>query len=189
MGATKTAGGRRRLTAEERRPAIVSAAIDEFGEAGLAGASTEAIARRAGISHGYLFRLFATKRELFVAAVEHAFGEVIEAFEAAERARRGGPPFRAYGRAYRRLLDESKHLHFAFHAYAACGDPDIQAVVRRKYLEIFEWVRRTTGASADRTRLFMATGLLMSVSTVIGDPHLSPDGSWSIRVLHEHGGR
>jgi AcrR family transcriptional regulator len=176
---------RRRWTADERRPVIVNAAIEEFGEAGLAGASTEAIARRAGISHGYLFRLFRTKRELFIAAVERAFGQVIEAFEEAERTRGAAPAFKAYGRAYRALLDESKHLHFAFHAYAACADPDIQAVVRREYMNVFHWVRRTTGASADRTRLFMATGLLMSVGTVIGDPGLSPDGSWSRRVLRE----
>lgn len=174
-----------RWTAGERRPVVLEAAIAEFGEAGFAGASTAAIALRAGISHAYLFRLFGTKRDLFIAAVDHAFGEVREVFEEAERTRGNGSPFPAYGRAYRRLLDESRHLHFAFHAYAACADPDIQTVVRRRYMALFEWVQETTGASPDRARLFLATGLLMSVGALIGDDQLSPDGAWSRRVLSE----
>ena len=164
---------------------IVEAAIAEFGEAGFAGASTAAIALRAGISHAYLFRLFGTKRDLFIAAMDHAFGQVRDIFETAERTRGRAAPFAAYGQAYRQLVDESRHLQFAFHAYAACADPEIQAVVRHHYMELFRWVQETTGASADRARLFMATGLLMSVGTLIGDDRLSPDGSWSRRVLSE----
>jgi len=54
----------------ERREEIIEAAFDAFSETGLDGTSTETIARRVGISQPYLFRLFGTKKELFVAAVE-----------------------------------------------------------------------------------------------------------------------
>lgn len=168
-----------RQTAAQRREQLVEAAIDEFAQAGLAGASTEAIARRAGISHAYLFRLMGTKRELFLAAVDTAFGRVIEVFSQAG----GSPPaFADLGAAYQGMIAGGHELAFQFQAYAACGDPDIRERVERRYMEIFDWVRRATGAPEDETRLFMATGLLISVGSMIGNQQLSPDGSWSARV-------
>ena len=50
-----------RQTADERREEVLAAAVEEFGRAGFHGASTDAIARRAGISQPYLFRLFGSK--------------------------------------------------------------------------------------------------------------------------------
>ncbi len=172
-----------RLTAAERREDLVAAAISEFAAAGLTGASTEAIARRAGISHAYLFRLFATKRELFLAAVNASFGHVLDTFKRAAAQRAEREPFqRALGHSYTALIEDRKELLFAFHAYAACGDEDIRAVVEARYMEIFEWVRRTGGLSSDETRLFMSAGLLIAVGAAIGNDRLSPDGSWTGRV-------
>ena len=59
-----------RQTADERRTAVLAAAISEFARSGYAGTSTEAIAARAGISQPYLFRLFGTKKDLFVATYD-----------------------------------------------------------------------------------------------------------------------
>lgn len=167
------------MTAQERRDELIEAAIAEFAQGGLTGTSTEAIARRAGISHAYLFRLLGTKRELFLAAIDRAFGRVIEVFSGVE----GSPPtFADLGAAYQGMIEDGHELAFQFQAYAACGDPDIRERVERRYMEIFDWVRRTTGVSVDETRLFMATGLLISVGSLIGSDSLSPDGSWSVRV-------
>lgn len=167
------------MTAQERREELIEAAIAEFAQGGLAGTSTEAIARRAGISHAYLFRLLGTKRELFLAAIDRAFGRVIEVFGGVE----GSPPtFADLGAAYQGMIEDGHELAFQFQAYAACGDPDIRERVERRYMEIFDWVRHTTGVSVDETRLFMATGLLISVGSLIGSDSLSPDGSWSVRV-------
>jgi AcrR family transcriptional regulator len=57
----------RRKTADERREDILAVAMEHFGAGGYHGTSTENIAREAGISQPYLFRLFRTKRELFLA--------------------------------------------------------------------------------------------------------------------------
>ena len=54
-----------RRSAEERREEIVAIGLRRFAEGGYHGTSTEAIAREAGISQPYLFRLFRTKRDLF----------------------------------------------------------------------------------------------------------------------------
>jgi AcrR family transcriptional regulator len=173
----------RRLTAEERRESIVRAAVSEFAAAGLAGASTEAIARRAGISHAYLFRLFGTKRELFLATVEHAYDRILETFRRAEREREEGVPVvAALGKAYRQLLDDREELVFQLHAYSASGDEDIREAVRRRYTEVMRYVERVAGFDDDQTRLFMAVGALMNIGVALDVAELSPDDGWPARL-------
>src|SRR4051794_41459597 len=70
---TADALGAHRLTADERRAEIVEAAVTAFARGGFDGASTDDIARIAGVSQPYLFRLFGTKRELFLAAGRPGF--------------------------------------------------------------------------------------------------------------------
>lgn len=173
-----------RRSADARRPEVVAAAIAEFAAAGLAGASTEAIARRAGISHAYLFRLFGTKRDLFLAAIDATHDHVLSVFaDAAASKPPEEPLFRALGRAWGQLIEDRKELLFQFHAFAACGDPDIQALVQRRYRDVYEWVRATSGRPEDDVRLFMAAGLLMSVAAATGDTPLCPDGSFVAAAL------
>lgn len=173
---------RTRLTAGERRAQIVEAAIREFAHGGLAGASTEAIARRAGISHAYLFRLFGTKRELFLACIESAHDRVLAAFGAA--AAEGGPgPIQAQlGRAYRRLVEDRDVLMFQLHAFAvACGDDQVRAVLGRRYDEVFRWVQDEAGLDPDAARLFMAQGLLVNTAAALDLPSLEDHGRWQVR--------
>ena len=65
-----------RQTAEERRSAVLGAATHEFARKGLYGTSTDDIARAAGISQPYLFRLFGSKQGLYLAAYQHCVDEV-----------------------------------------------------------------------------------------------------------------
>ncbi len=74
---------RRRLSAAERREEILAVAISEFATTGYHGTSTEVIAERAGISQPYVFRLYGTKKELFLACVDRCFDLTIETFRAA----------------------------------------------------------------------------------------------------------
>jgi len=172
------------MTAEERLVQLVEAAVEEFAQAGLAGASTEAIAKRAGISHAYLFRLFPTKRALFAATVDHTFDHVLETFEQAYAERDPDEPVLAVlGHAYIALLEDRSRLLFQLHAYAACGDEDIRAHVRSRYLAVFEWVRKTSGHGEDDVRVFMSTGLLLAVGAAIDAPELAGDGGFMPRVL------
>src|SRR5918996_1302470 len=72
-----------RKSAEERREEILAVAMKHFAEGGYHGTSTENIAREAGISQPYLFRLFRTKKELFLGCNERACDKVIDAFRRA----------------------------------------------------------------------------------------------------------
>src|SRR3954470_11693994 len=96
---------RTRMSAQDRRSLVLQAAVEEFGEHGWHGARIEAIAARAGISHPYLLRLFSSKRDLFITAVDSAFDRMEDAFATAVE-RDDGDPILSLGEAYRRLLRE-----------------------------------------------------------------------------------
>jgi AcrR family transcriptional regulator len=77
------------MSAAERREAVLRAARIEFGAGGYAGTGTESIARRAGVSQPYLFRLFPSKKALFLATVDRCFDDLGELFERAAGGRTG----------------------------------------------------------------------------------------------------
>src|SRR3954467_11856889 len=110
-----------RLTATERKDDLLDAALIEFAERGYEGTSTEDIARRAGISQPYLFRLFGTKKELFKATVARCFRETLELFQRAAEGTRGEEALHAIGEAYMELLlTDRTHLRAQMQSYAAC---------------------------------------------------------------------
>src|SRR3954452_12948921 len=94
-----------RKSKEERREEILDAAIAEFAEKGLHGASTEEIARLAGISQPYVFRLFGTKKELYLAVVARCFRQTLEIFQRSAEGERGQEALKSIGPAYAELLE------------------------------------------------------------------------------------
>jgi len=126
------------MSAAERRELVLDAAVTEFAVHGLAGTSTEDVARRAGISQPYLFRLFPTKKKLFVELVDRCYRRVEETFIAAAEDRMREEALEAMGNGYKRLLDDRTLLLLQMHVYAACDDPDIQAAVRARYKHLWE---------------------------------------------------
>ena len=75
------AAPRRRMTHEERRAAILTAARGEFSRSGFHGASTADIARAAGCSEPMLYKHFVSKQMLFAATladVNRVMGESID---------------------------------------------------------------------------------------------------------------
>jgi AcrR family transcriptional regulator len=67
---------------EERPEQILTAALVEFGERGLAGARLEDIAKRAGLSKGTIYLYFPNKEALFREMVRHT---VVSKLEESER--------------------------------------------------------------------------------------------------------
>ncbi len=166
-----------RMTADERREAVLEAATAEFAARGLAGTSTEDVARRAGISQPYLFRLFPTKKALFLTLVERCFQQVADAFTEAAADRVGEDALDAMAGAYHRLLDNRTLLLLQMHAYAACDDPDIRDTTRRGYKGLWLLVERLTGLPFDRVVQFFAMGMLMNVAAAMDLPAV--DERWT----------
>jgi AcrR family transcriptional regulator len=157
-----------RKSAEVRREEILEAAMEEFATRGLHGTSTETIAERAGISQPYLFRLFGTKKELFLATIERGFRRTLATFqEAAAGAGPGEDVFRAMGTAYGELLTDRKMLMGQMQAYAACDDPDVREVVRREFAAIYRFVESISGGNEEAVSHFFKTGMLINVAAAM----------------------
>jgi AcrR family transcriptional regulator len=171
-----------RKTKDVRREEILDAAFVEFAEKGLHGASTDDIAKRAGISQPYVFRLFGTKRELFMAVCARCFRQTLEIFQRAAEGERGDAALEAIGKAYEQLLQrDSYYLRGQMQAYAACGDPEIRTVVRNGYGDLVAYVERVSGLEESRIAAFFAKGMLMNV---IASTHLDdPPEEWAARLL------
>ena len=153
-----------RKTKDARRQEILDAALLEFAEGGLHGASTEDIARRAGISQPYVFRLFGTKKELFRAVVTRCFRETLEMFQRAAEGLRGPEALEAIGNAYvAQLQAEPVRLRAQMQAYAACHDPEIREVVRQGYGDLVAYAERVSGLPAEEITKFFAMGMLLNV--------------------------
>ncbi|HEY8673612.1 MAG TPA: TetR/AcrR family transcriptional regulator [Candidatus Dormibacteraeota bacterium] len=171
-----------RLTAPERREQILEAAVTVFAERGYEGASTEVIARMAGISQPYLFRLFGTKRDLIVATVQRCFVDTEELFTNAAHGRSGEEALAAMGEAY---VDEIRRsplkLRAQLQSYAACDDPAIRSVVATGFGGLVSLVGRLTGANAERLSMFFAQGMLLNVLAMMGQN--DEPTAWASRLI------
>jgi AcrR family transcriptional regulator len=166
-----------RMKAGERRESVLAAAVTEFAARGLAGTSTEDVARRAGISQPYLFRLFPTKKALFLALVDRCFRQVAAAFEAAAADRVGDDALEAMGDAYDQLLQDRTLLLLQLQAYAACDDPEIRDATRTGFKQLWALVERLSGLPYERVVMFFAMGMLMNVAAAMDLPAV--DERWT----------
>jgi len=170
-----------RHTAEQRREEVLAAAVAEFALHGLHGTSTEMIAKRIGISQPYIFRLFPSKKDLFLAAVDQCFDRVEAAFRNAARGSvrvpeahthlLGSPVearLHAMGHAYLRLLAKREVLLFQMQAYAACSDDDVRRKVKLRWDRLMKLTGDLSGASTGELTAFFAKGMLMNVVASIG---------------------
>jgi AcrR family transcriptional regulator len=171
-----------RKSAAERRDEILDAALVEFAARGLEGGSTEAIARAVGISQPYVFRLFGTKKQLFMATMERCLRGTLEMFHTASAGLTGEDALHAIGEAYvERLTSDPTYLHSQMQAYAASGDPEIREVVRRGYGELVEYVERVSGVPSEVVAHFFAKGMLLNV--IASMDLLQAEEGWAQRLI------
>jgi AcrR family transcriptional regulator len=152
-------------TAEVRREEVLAVAMKAMGERGLYGTPTMEIARAAGISQAYLFRLFPTKTELFLAVIERSFLRVHDTFlQVARDARREGEsPMDAMGEAYGDLLKDPDVLLAQLQGQAAASEPAVREALRNGFRRLFEMVERESDATPLEIQDFFARGMLCNV--------------------------
>jgi len=175
------AATRQLSTAAERREALVEAAVAAFAEHGFHGTPTTEIAKAAGISQAYLFRLFPTKSELYVAAVDRCYRRLGDAMRAAaeDESAPGETALERMGHAYAALLQDRTTLRATLQAFAAASGEDraIRDAVRRGYGDLVVLIQRLTGAEGDELRAFVARGMLMTVLAGMDAPSI--DAAWA----------
>jgi AcrR family transcriptional regulator len=165
------------MSAAERRELVLDAAVAGFAVHGLAGTSTEDVARAAGISQPYLFRLFPTKKALFLELVDRCFRRIGDAFTAAAGDRSGREALAAMAGAYERLLEDRTLLLLQMQIYAACADPGIRVVTRAGFKKLWELAERLTGLPFQTVVDFFAVGMLMNVAAAMDLPAV--DERWT----------
>ena len=157
-----------RQSADERRIAVLTAAVTEFAKTGYSGTSTDAIAARAGISQPYLFRLFGTKKDLFIATYEQVGARIVNELTRASKGLDGEEALRAIGMTYAKLLEDPEMLQVQRHGYAAAiSDADIAASCQKTFEVLWHLVHDKIQLDHEMIQDFFAHGMLLTVMSAI----------------------
>lgn len=178
MSATKG-----RLSAEERRSAVLECACQVFAKGSYHGATTAEIARGAGVTEPILYRHFASKRDLYLSCLNAAWDECRAMWEKAIADEPDSALWLgAMGRSYLAAKDKRGNIvNLWVQALTeASDDPEIRRYIRRHMREVHEFVadvlrraQNAGGVLADRDPeaeawIFIAIGLLGTVSKRLG---------------------
>lgn len=166
-----------RMSAEERRESVIRAAMSEFARGGYHGTSTEAIAKRVGVSQPYLFRLFPGKKAIFLAASARCLEDTRKVFEKASEGLRGEEALHAMALAYQNLITQDPdklrmqlQMYVAVAAAEAAGDHEFGEMVRAGWMALWDTVHPPLGADVGETTTFLAYGMLINVLMAMGFP-------------------
>lgn len=144
-----------RLPAAQRREQLLDVAAELFAERGYARATTNELAKAAGVTEPIIYRHFKSKRDLFVALIERTGRQTLEQWEEdlegaadpAERLRRligDNPMVSQRGRAgYRVLLQ----------AISEIGDEQIHKAVSDHILAVHAFLAKEVKNAQDQHKL------------------------------------
>ena len=154
-----------RMKSEDRRELILQAATGVFGEYGYYGATTDQIAKAAGVSQPYVVRMFGTKERLFIEVIDRALLFILKSFRAvlAESAEDLQPRL---GSAYVELLRQRGLLLSLMHSFVLGSDPVIGPRARQGFLEVYAFLRHEAGFSPEDANSFLEGGMLLN--TLVG---------------------
>lgn len=154
---------RRRSTADARRADVLRAGLAVFAHKGYAATPVTDVADAAGITQGYVQRLFGSKLGLFVAVVRHCYDRIGACLaQAADGVPDADPQavLDAMGDAYAELIADRSLLMLQVHAQAATGEPQIQTAVRDGLRSVVELAKERSGADDRQVQRFIAFGQL-----------------------------
>jgi TetR/AcrR family transcriptional regulator len=160
------------MRAEDRRELILEAATAVFGERGYVGATTDAVARAAGVSQPYVVRMFGTKEALFLDVLHRAINRLMGTFRAALADATPGQdgtvehPAMRIGRAYADMLSDRGLLLSMMHAFVLGADPVIGKAARACFLDVYGFLRDEAGFTKEEADMFLAHGMMMN--TMVG---------------------
>jgi AcrR family transcriptional regulator len=166
-----------RMSAEERRESVIRAATEEFARGGYYGTSTEAIAKRVGVSQPYLFRLFPGKKAIFLAAAQQCMEDTVRTFAEAAEGLEGEEALHAMANAYTTVIAErperllmQMQMYVTVAAAEQAGEPELGEEVRAGWMRLWDTVHLPLGADIGETTSFMAYGMLINCLVAMGFP-------------------
>jgi AcrR family transcriptional regulator len=179
------------MTGPERRSQVLGIAADEFANHGLHGASIEAIAHKAGITQTYVFRMFGTKKALFLELVDAAFDRFSDGMSQAAKGTPGLDGLTLMGAQYYELLADRTTLLLQLQGFAACGDSEVRDVVRARLAHMWDTVADTSGLDPVTVKSFLAFGMLLNNVAALDISELDEPWAQGVRTrihpsLFEH---
>ena len=175
------------MSGVQRRRQVLAIAAEEFALHGLHGASTEVIARAAGITQAYVFRMFGTKKALFLELVAGSFDRLIEQMRIAATGGTGREALAAMGAQYYALLADRTNLLLQLQGFAACGDQDVQHAIRGHFARLWETVAGTTQLEPVTVKAFLAFGMLLNAGAALDVEELGEAWAEGLRTRIEPG--
>jgi AcrR family transcriptional regulator len=180
-----------RMSGAERRAQVLGIAAVEFADHGLHGASIDAIAHEAGITQAYVFRMFGTKKALFLELVGAAFDRFSEGMSAAAEGARGLDALTLMGSRYYETLADRTTLLLQLQGYAACGDGEVRDLVRARVARMWDTVAGGAGLDAVTVKSFLAFGMLLNNMAALDIENLNEPWAKGVRTrirpgLFEH---
>lgn len=179
------------MSGTERRSQVLGIAAGEFASHGLHGASTELIARNAEITQAYIFRMFGTKKALFLELVVAAFDRMSEGMRDAAGDETGLDALARMGAQYNEMLADRTSLLLQLQGFAACGDPEVRDTVRERFGRMWQTVAEATELDPVTIKAFLAFGMLLNNGAALQVAELDEPWAQSVRTrihpgLFEH---
>jgi AcrR family transcriptional regulator len=157
-----------RMKSEDRRELILAAAAGVFGERGYVGATTDAVAKAAGVSQPYVVRMFGTKAALFRAVLDRSLDRLIDEFRGEIAAQGPGSddlPM-CIGRRYVALLADRGLLLSLMQAFMLGADPEIGPTARAGFLRVYRLLRDEGKFTPEQAAEFLQGGMM--INTLVG---------------------
>lgn len=130
-------------------------------------ATTEQVARAAGVSQPYVIRLFGGKRELMLAVLERAADRVLATFAEVEG---GAGAADRLAAAYVGLLDDRDLLLVLMQGFVGGGDEEVGRIARRTLAGAYRRYVEATGNDGEPARIFLASGMLLTILAAVRAP-------------------
>jgi AcrR family transcriptional regulator len=179
------------MSGADRRRQVLRIAAEEFAAGGLHGTPAELIARRAGITQAYVFRIFGTKKALFIEVVTAALDRMTDGMRGAAGDRTGLDALGAMGKQYNDLLTDRTALLLQLQGLAACGDEEVRDAMRGSFGRMWQTISEVTGLPAVTVKSFLAFGMLLNSNAALQVADVDEPWSSGVRTrinagLFEH---
>ncbi|MFE2215068.1 TetR/AcrR family transcriptional regulator [Streptomyces canus] len=167
------------MSAAQRRAQILDIAMLEFSRTGLFGTPVDVIARAAGVTQPYVFRLFGSKTKLFIECVQISFAQSTARMLDAAEGLSGVNALIAMGNQYRSNLENNPDVLIQTQAFAACAHEEVREAVREAYGDQWRQLAEQAGVKPVQMKIYMALGLLLNDLTMIdAKTSTSVDAQW-----------
>ncbi len=154
-----------RMPANERKALMLEAAVRVFARVGYAAATTDSIAREAGVSQAYVVRFFRSKELLFEEAATHVVEQLRQRFteapvppDASEFVR-----LQVLGDMYAEIVKDRDTFMMIVRLFMMGSDPRFGHLSRESFARVYRVLRDEVGMDSAQARLFLSHGLLINL--------------------------